>query len=159
MRIPPLTIALISLIPSIGICIFVYFKDKKEKEPLWLLGSLFAVSAALYDTARVRALTAFCEDVQLSTGMQYKIYHFDRVLQAALALKANSGLLRDGELAVEIDGLPLRLRVHEGKAEVVPGQAGEGLPLTAMQAQEYFFATAAPLLHPEAPAGWLPVSL
>ena len=48
MRIPPLTIALISLIPSIGICIFVYFKDKKEKEPLWLLGSLFAVSAALY---------------------------------------------------------------------------------------------------------------
>ena len=48
MRIPPLTIALISLIPSIGICIFVYFKDKKEKEPLWLLASLFAVSAALY---------------------------------------------------------------------------------------------------------------
>ncbi len=48
MRIPPLTIALISLIPSIGICIFVYFRDKKEKEPLWLLCSLFAVSAAVY---------------------------------------------------------------------------------------------------------------
>ncbi len=40
--------ALISLIPSIGICIFVYVRDKKEKEPLWLLGSLFAVSVAAY---------------------------------------------------------------------------------------------------------------
>ena len=40
--------ALLSLIPSVGICIFVYFKDKKEKEPLWLLASLFAVSAAVY---------------------------------------------------------------------------------------------------------------
>ena len=48
MRIPPLTIALLSLIPSIGVCVFVYIKDKKEKEPLWLLGSIFAVSAALY---------------------------------------------------------------------------------------------------------------
>ncbi|MBO4886495.1 MAG: GNAT family N-acetyltransferase [Clostridia bacterium] len=129
----------------------VFFRSSGEKE--------MTVSAALYDTARVRALTAFCEDVQLSTGMQYKIYRFDRVLQAALALKANSGLLRDGELAVEIDGLPLRLCVRGGHAEVVPGRAGEGLPLTAMQAQEFFFATAAPLLHPEAPAGWLPVSL
>ena len=44
----PMMMALISLIPSIGICIFVYFKDKKEKEPLWLLGLLFAVSAAAY---------------------------------------------------------------------------------------------------------------
>lgn len=43
-----LTMALISLIPSLGICVFVYFTDRKEKEPLWLLALLFGVSALIY---------------------------------------------------------------------------------------------------------------
>ena len=122
------------------------------------VGSM-TVSAALYDTARVQALAAFCESAQLSTGMQYKVYHFDRVLQAALALKAGCGLAHDGEMALTVAGQPLRLTVKDGQAAVTEGAKAEGSSLTAMEAQKLFFATEAPLLHPEAPAGWLPLAL
>ena len=48
MGISTLQMALISLIPSLAICVFVYIKDRKEKEPLWLLALLFALSAVIY---------------------------------------------------------------------------------------------------------------
>ena len=66
----PLLMALISLIPSIGICIFVYIKDKKEKEPLWLLGSLFAVSAAVY-------VPLYYLGDKLINGLFFKIFASD----------------------------------------------------------------------------------
>ena len=43
-----LPMALIALVLSLGICIYAYVRDRKEKEPLWLLASLFAVSAVVY---------------------------------------------------------------------------------------------------------------
>ena len=48
-----LLFTLLSLIPSIGICVFVYIKDRKEKEPVWLLCTLFGVSALVYYPARL----------------------------------------------------------------------------------------------------------
>jgi hypothetical protein len=38
-------ISLISLIPAMLLCAFVYYKDKAEKEPLGLLAILFAAGA------------------------------------------------------------------------------------------------------------------
>ena len=43
----PFVVALLSLIPSIGICVFVFFRDRKEKEPFWLLALIFGASAAV----------------------------------------------------------------------------------------------------------------
>ena len=43
-----LPMALVTLVLSLGICVYAYFRDRKEKEPIWLLASLFAVSAVLY---------------------------------------------------------------------------------------------------------------
>lgn len=43
-----LIMALTALVPSVAICILAYVKDRKEKEPVWLLCSLFSLSALLY---------------------------------------------------------------------------------------------------------------
>lgn len=40
-----LGISLIALIPAMLLCAFIYFKDKTEKEPLWLLAILFLAGA------------------------------------------------------------------------------------------------------------------
>lgn len=46
----------LALIPVIGLLIFIYFNDKKEKEPFWLLLLLFGVGAASVASAIVLEL-------------------------------------------------------------------------------------------------------
>lgn len=46
----------LALIPVIGLLIFIYFNDKKEKEPIWLLLLLFGVGAASVASAIVLEL-------------------------------------------------------------------------------------------------------
>ena len=46
----------LALIPVIGLLIFIYFNDKKEKEPIWLLLLLFGVGAASVVSAIVLEL-------------------------------------------------------------------------------------------------------
>lgn len=50
-------ISLISLIPAMLLCAFVYYKDKAEKEPLGLLAILFAAGAIFYFPALFSELT------------------------------------------------------------------------------------------------------
>jgi len=118
-----------------------------------------SISAAPYETERIRAISAFCEDVQLKTCMQYRVYHFEKVLRAGLALRAQAGLLPDGVRTVEIDGQAIEIRVEGGRVTVGPGRSGEGRKLTAMQAQEMMFSAVSPALYPDMPAGWFPISL
>ena len=121
--------------------------------------TMMTISAPLYDTERIRAISSFCEDVMFKTRMQYRVYHFDRFLKAGLTLRAQAGLLQDGERTIEIDGKPLRIAVKDGQVTVEEGRAGEGRKLTAMQAQEMMFSTASAALYPDMPAGWFPISL
>ncbi len=117
------------------------------------------LSYPLYETERIRAVNAFCEEIAYKTGMQYKVYHFDRVIQAGLTLRAQAGLLQNGEMTIEIDGNPIRIAVKDSAVTVEKGEPGKGKQLTAMQAQEMIFSTASGVLYPEAPAGWFPISL
>ncbi len=43
--------ALISLAPAIALCAYIYVKDRKEKEPAWLLFTLFFAGAAAFFVA------------------------------------------------------------------------------------------------------------
>jgi len=118
-----------------------------------------ALSAAPYDTERIRALSSFCEDVQLKTCMQYRVYNFKKVLEAGLTLRAQAGLTQEGERTLDIDGQSIRIAVCGGQVCVEDGEPGAGMKLTAMQAQEMMFSAVSPALWPEMPAGWFPISL
>ena len=41
-------IALIAVLPALALCVYVFFKDRAEKEPLGLLAALFGVGALAY---------------------------------------------------------------------------------------------------------------
>jgi len=41
-------ISILTLIPAIALCVFVYYKDKVEKEPVWLLSVLLGAGALVY---------------------------------------------------------------------------------------------------------------
>ena len=43
-----LGISLIALVPAVALCAYVYFKDRMEKEPIWLLAVLLLSGAAVY---------------------------------------------------------------------------------------------------------------
>lgn len=116
------------------------------------------ISLAPYEIERIRALSAFCEEVRMATCMQYRVYHFDKVLRAGLTLRAQAGLLQDGERTIEIDGQALCIRVKDGAVSVEACACGEGRKLTAMQAQEMMFSAVSPALYPDMPAGWFPIS-
>lgn len=128
-----------------------YFRASGEKE--------MRVSAAMHDTERIRVLNSFCERVVFTSGPMYKVYRFDKYLQAALTLRAQTGPIANGEMAISIDGAPLSIRVEDGKVSVLSGKDGEGMELTAMQAQEMMFSPATAALYPFAPAGWFPVTV
>lgn len=41
-------LSIVMLIPAIALCVYIYFKDRVEKEPWWLLLLLFCLGAALF---------------------------------------------------------------------------------------------------------------
>jgi len=89
----------------------------------------------------------------------YRIYRFEKYIRAALTLRAQEGRLHDGEMDLQIDRRPLRIEVKDGEVSVSPGLEGQGVYLTAMQAQEMIFSPASPALYPDAPAGWFPATI
>ncbi|MBQ8683863.1 MAG: PrsW family intramembrane metalloprotease [Clostridia bacterium] len=48
MKYASLEISLLALVPAVLLCVYIYKKDRVEKEPWWLLGLLFLVGGALY---------------------------------------------------------------------------------------------------------------
>ena len=43
-----LVMCLITLLLYVGICVFIYIRDRREKEPVWLLVTLFSLSSLVY---------------------------------------------------------------------------------------------------------------
>jgi len=118
-----------------------------------------SVSAELNEAERIRVLNSFCESVSLVNRSMYRIYRFEKYIRAALTLRAQEGRLHDGEMDLQIDRRPLRIEVKDGEVSVSPGLEGQGVYLTAMQAQEMIFSPASPALYPDAPAGWFPATI
>lgn len=117
------------------------------------------LSVAPYETACLRAIGAFCENTTLQTTMQYRVYHFDRVLLAGLGLRAAAGLLPDGEATLNVEGEAWHMVCKDGKATVEPGDPAAAPMLTKMQAQDLMFSPLSRALYPDMPAEWFPISL
>lgn len=121
--------------------------------------SALKLMAAPYETDCLRAVSAFCENTQLQPTMQYRLYHFDRVLEAGLRLKAQAGLLPDGEARINVEGKTWRAVCKGGSVSVSP-DAGEGTtPLDLMKAQELLFSPLSRVLYPDMPPEWFPISM
>ncbi len=116
-------------------------------------------SVGMHETDKIRALNAFCENVSVCTGLQYKIFRFKKYVQAALSLRAQYVRLPDGELNIEVDGRPFRIAIENGEVCVTDGVPGGGMKLTALQAQEMLFSPISAALYPQAPLGWFPLTL
>ena len=117
------------------------------------------LSVAPYETACLRTVGAFCENTTLQTTMQYRVYHFDRVLLAGLGLRAAAGLLPDGEATLNVEGEAWHMVCKDGKATVEPGDPAAAPMLTKMQAQDLMFSPLSRALYPDMPAEWFPISL
>ena len=118
-----------------------------------------ALSVAPYETACLKAVGAFCEYTTLEHTMQYRVYHFDRVLLAGLKLRADAGLLPDGEATLNVEGAAWHMVCKDGKVTVEPGDPAVAPVLTKMQAQELMFSPLSRVLYPDMPAEWFPITL
>ncbi|MBE6587223.1 MAG: PrsW family intramembrane metalloprotease [Ruminococcaceae bacterium] len=76
-----LGISLAALVPALLLCAFVYYKDKTEKEPLWLLAILFACGAVVFFPALLLEQTL--GDVIDSAFADKMIFSFDGRLSYA----------------------------------------------------------------------------
>ena len=128
-----------------------YFRASGEKH--------MTVSAGMNEIERIRVLNSICENISLTNRSMYRIFHFEKYIRAALTLRAQAERLPDGEMDLQIDRKPLHIKVKNGEVTVEPGKEGQGVYLTAMQAQEMLFSPASPALYPDAPAGWFPVTI
>lgn len=128
-----------------------YFRASGETE--------MSVSVAMDDIEHIRVYNSFCENLSLGNGRLYKIYDFEKYLRAALSRRAQKNMLPDGEMNVQIDRTPLHIAVKKGEVTVEKGREGQGVYLSAMQAQEMIFSPATAALYPDAPAGWFPISV
>ena len=117
------------------------------------------LSVAPYETACLRAVGAFCEDTALQNTMQYRVYHFDRVLRAGLGLRAAAGLLPDGEATLNVEGETWHMACRDGRVTVEPGDPAAAPALTRMQAQELMFSPLSRALYPDMPPEWFPITL
>lgn len=136
---------------------------------IWVLQALmreknlqeFHVLAAAYDTRKISRLLRFCERYTIETSDNFRIFHYQRVLSAYLALKNQVAPLYDGSLVVAIEGeQPLKISVAGGATSVCPTKEAPQVKLTAMEAVPFFFSPIdARRLQEPVPAGWLPLPL
>lgn len=115
--------------------------------------------AAPYQREAVCALAGFCEQTALRPTAQYRVYRFDRVLLAGLRMKAQAGLLPDGECRLNIEDQMFAIQCKDGQVAVEKAAEGSARRLSAMQAQELMLSPASGVLYPDMPAGWFPMTL
>ena len=110
-----------------------------------------------YMKERIRGLNAFAEAYDIGPSGMIKVLNWERVLRAALGLRA----LADGERVIKIEGVgTFRLTVQNGRAEVLPCQAPPDFTWTPMEAADTLFSplNALGVTEPVFRA-WLPLTL
>ena len=105
------------------------------------------------------------EDCRIANIENYCVYHYAKVADACLKLKADTVSLPEGEVTIEIDGVngkeKLMLSVMDGKAEVTPFDGECDYHFTHRQAMAVLFGLHAQERRglPAAVQAWLPLPL
>ena len=120
-----------------------------------------SISVPAHQSLRARALNAFAEGYTVRDSQMFRIFHWQRVLEAALALKAKTGDLAPGRAVVEIENAgKWEIRVEGKTAAVTETGLAPRLRLNARQAAALFFSPAAALeTRDSVIAPWLPLPL
>lgn len=135
-----------------------------------------------WDCVLMRTLDTFAEDVNLTSGENYKVYNWTKTLPAFLTLKKIvSGKISDGHCQLCIDGELLSVHCENGVITISENKVSNHIEsqknsdashtavtktfaeeYTSLELQEKIFAPAA-LLHPAyiggAPADWFPIPM
>lgn len=102
------------------------------------------------------------EGMQISENENFRIFNWQKTLQALLTLKQSIMPLSDGTCCVNIDGEPLCVRIENGNLTFSGEACACAQSLTALQAQDAMLRPAA-MLRPVriggAPADWFPLPL
>lgn len=117
------------------------------------------VSVSPWQTERSEILGALCEHCRISTADMLCVLNWQRVLTAALHMRAMYAPLADGVCVLDIDGQTLRISVANGQIDVSPCADAPQLTLTALKAQALFFGEGQLLAPNPRLHGWLPLPL
>ncbi len=110
-------------------------------------------------------LADIAENCAVTPTEQYNVFHYEKVVRAALRLKAAFAPLADGEITMAIDGFAgpeaLRIAVEGGVPRVTAHAGACAVRYTHRQAMEVLFGLYAPARRALAPqvAAWFPLPL
>ncbi len=115
----------------------------------------------------LRDITRICDGVSIVPDHQYRIFHWDRVVGAFLALKARFAPLPDGELVLGIaDWGNLSVRLQGGRTEAAKTDREACVTLAAFDAMRVLFGPQEPGMVAELPGdaekllhAWCPLPL
>lgn len=115
----------------------------------------------------IRALARVCESVQLTNDHQYRIFNWDKVVDAFMALKASYAPMVDGKAVISIgDWGKLSISVANGVPSVSRTDEPEDIALTEFQAVSVIFGPLEAFTAAEIPenletlfAQWFPLPL
>lgn len=123
------------------------------------------ITIGILETEKIKQMVAVCEKYQKEFRHNFRILHFQKVLQACLACKAQHMALPDGAIVTGIEDEVLQITLTNNQVSVTLSQQPPQIVLTKLQAHLFFFGLSAPqelfLQAAEYPFlnSWLPLDL
>ncbi len=118
----------------------------------------------LHETVMIEKSYKICSHFSMGNDQNYSIFHYKKVLNAFLKLKAAVLPLIDGTLTVQIDGIAgrevLKITVQDGRPTVEDTEEAPQIVLEHKEAVSFFFGLVSPArtFCPTA-AAWFPLPL
>ena len=112
------------------------------------------MSTGEFETELNRELAKTEEDVSVHHSEMLRIYNFNKVIGALLSVRAAYMPIEDGRRSFVIDGKPMTVCVENGVPSVTAEADADAMQLTAMEAQNLFFAIYGDVTVGRLPYGW-----
>ncbi len=118
-----------------------------------------------FQRAYIDALAELAEDVSIQVGENFSVFHYQRVVEAFLKLKALTDILADGEVTLLIHGKRaverIHIKVRDGQISVTQTDLPADYELNHSQAMEFLFHNYSPLRNQAAQylRSWFPLSI
>lgn len=147
---------------NIGELLLIDEGDLKAVLKQWMLAHPQTAAPRLkvwpFEHERIRTMEAVAEDMEIATCQMLCVLNFENTLRALLKLSTCCRTMDDGEIALQIGGEQLLLRVQNGAAACEKTDRAPQLTLSPMEAQRLLFLPTRLVLS-ETPVfkNWLPL--
>jgi predicted N-acetyltransferase YhbS len=118
-----------------------------------------------YQQSFIDAVSVFAENVSIQDKENFSVFHYDRVIEAFLNLKAQTEKLADGEIVLQIHGKKrdenLLISVKDNLVTVANTDQKADYEYNHQEAMSVLFANYSPLRHnlPTQIQNWLPLPI